>query len=63
MEAMTALPHGLIAEIESGEESEFPGHAASMATWPRGSRPLAEPVELPAAEVVSTLAQRGDSRR
>ena len=58
---MTALPHGLFAEIEPG--SELPGHAASMAAWPRGSSPLAEPVELPAAEAVPTLAQRRGGRR
>ena len=61
MEAMTALPHDLIAEIEPG--SELPGHAASTATWPGGSGPLADPVELPTAEVVPTLAQRRGGRR
>ncbi len=58
---MTALPHGLFAEIEPG--SELPGRAASVARWPRGPRPLAEPVELPTAEVVPTLAQRRGGRR
>ena len=60
---MTALPHDLVAEIEPGEESELPGHAASMAPWPGGSGPLADPVELPTAEVVPTLAQRRGGRR
>lgn len=58
---MTALPHGLFAEIEPG--SELPGHAASMAIWPGGSGPVADPVELPTAEVVPMLAQRRGGKR
>ena len=53
---MAPLPHDLIAEIEPAKDGELPADAVAMATWQRGSRTLANAVELPVAEVVPTLA-------
>ncbi len=56
MEAMTALPHDLVAEIEPGDESELPGQLAVDGDTAARLEARARLVEVPTAEVVPTAS-------